>query len=383
MEPDLLSKQTDLFLKAEEILLSFPRSGLYQGESPTLWSPFLASVFSVYKKEEGPRGEIQKEISKTLQDQKDLYNPALFLIGSDINDPIAKIYQKYIVYNPGTLYQQKCKLDKSLQAVNQDLNDFDKNDSNLIKSIENGLKSKYSDQELIKNKISEIKAYKKLLAENLETKAQVLLTELSSNSQYQAWVNVTALLQPFFIKWLNIDSQMGKDSNVRGSSFEDFCQSDLLPILSHKLNTKDFIIYKNIPWFGCEGEIDLVIMDPNNEKVLALAECKAKLFDIAYGFEQSGPEGRALHGKKKIKINGKVIDIEETVPCFVVSLIQKNQYHLGFESKLKEGLNKYLLDLGREWKEEEIFEGLKGKFQGKLSPIDWFYKYKDSNLIMV
>mgnify|MGYP001345720502 CR=1 FL=1 len=40
-----------------------------------------------------------------------------------------------------------------------------------------------------------------------------------------------------------------------------------------------------------------------SEKVLGLIECKARLFDIAYGFYQSGPEGRKVQGKKNIKIN--------------------------------------------------------------------------------
>ena len=190
-------------------------------------------------------------------------------------------------------------------------------------------------------------------------------------------------MRPFFEKWLNIDSQIGKDSNKRGLSFEEKCQIDLLPILGQKLQTKEFLIYKNIAWLDLPGEIDIVITNMSNDSVIGLAECKARLFDIAYGYYQSGPEGRILTGKKKIKINDKILQIDEKTPCFVISLIQENPYQLGFESKLKVSLNKYLLDLERVWTSEEIYQELKPKFQKKISPLDWFYKYSKDYLILL
>jgi len=383
MEKNLLSTQNDLFLKAEETLLRFPKSGLYEGENPSDWIPFLKSVYDVFKKEEGPRAEIQKEISKIMREQKETFNSYLKLIDSNIFESIAIIHQKFTNFSPGLLYSQYCKVQKGLISLKSEIDDLQNKDSWLFQQIVKGLSGKNTDVLLMEVKISDILEKKKLKLNSLQGLLDSLEPQLSSNKIYQEWLQLSNIMRPFFEKWLNIDSQIGKDSNKRGLSFEEKCQIDLLPILGQKLQTKEFLIYKNIAWLDLPGEIDIVITNMSNDSVIGLAECKARLFDIAYGYYQSGPEGRILTGKKKIKINDKILQIDEKTPCFVISLIQENPYQLGFESKLKVSLNKYLLDLERVWTSEEIYQELKPKFQKKISPLDWFYKYSKDYLILL
>ena len=383
MEKDIISLQKSHFSKAEEILLSFPPSGLYEGESPSFWLPFLKSVDDVYKKEEGPRSDIQKEISKTMKEQKDNLNPSLNLIGCNVDDPILKIYQKFNLFSPGEQYIQYCKVKKGVMSSQTEINDLSNKDSYFYKKISSGMSGKHADSSFVDKKIDELMKIKMKKLETLQNQVNPLELQLLNDKKYQEWFQLSNLMQPFFEKWLNVDSQIGKDSNKRGLLFEEKCQKDLIPILEEKLKTKDFVIHNNIGWLGTQGEIDMVITNLSCDNVIALAECKARLFDIAYGYYQSGPEGRMQKGKKKVKINDKILEIDAKTPCFVISLIQENPYNLGFESKLKEALDKYLLDYTRSWKPEEMFQELKEKFGKKMSPLDWFYKYSQNFLIFL
>lgn len=383
MDIDLISQQNDLLIKAEKILSSTPKSGLYNGENSSDFENFLLSVYDVFKQEEGPRAEIQKEIKESMLKNKEILNPIFQLIDTNVTDPIAKIYQKYKKFCPGELYLQKCKIEKNIEIMTRDITSLENDGSYLKKSIINGMKAKNLDVLLIETKISDILTNKKKYLDLSKSQLENTKSQLISDLKYQKWLQLSKILQPFFSKWLNVDSQIGKDANIRGISFEERCETILPAILSLKLHTKDFLLYKNISWINCDGEIDFVITDLLSEKVLALIECKARLFDICYGYDQSGPEGRKKQGKKTIKINDKTIEVNQETPCFVVSLIQEHAYQLGFESKLKESLNKYLLDYDKEWKKEEIYDHLKNKFGDKISPLNWFYKFSKTNLIIL
>jgi len=75
---------------------------------------------------------------------------------------------------------------------------------------------------------------------------------------------------------------VGKDNIIRGRSFEDKCEREGISLILNKLGLKkgDVSVFMNVSWKDCPGEIDIVVLDKSETKVLCLAECKSRLFDI-------------------------------------------------------------------------------------------------------
>lgn len=84
-------------------------------------------------------------------------------------------------------------------------------------------------------------------------------------------------------------------------------------------NLKTTNIHSNLLWEGVDGEVDMAITDSKNENILGLVEIKARLFDIAAAFRQSGPLRNK--NKNKLIVNSKLIDVAFDVPVFVVTTL--------------------------------------------------------------
>lgn len=84
-------------------------------------------------------------------------------------------------------------------------------------------------------------------------------------------------------EWTNVDSNVGRENISRGKSFEEKCEKDGVNLILKQLNLKrrNVKVLTNLKWAECPGEIDIAILDKSETRVLCLAECKSRLFDIA------------------------------------------------------------------------------------------------------
>ena len=381
---NILSQQNDLRTYQRKILSSFPETGLYKSQTKTQWDIFVKKLITIFDNLNGPRADIQKEISMDMMKDEDLYKEGLDLIGCKVSDSIAMIYQKFKKFKVGVNYEEKNKLLKRKYKIEQSINNFQDSNSNFCLSILKGIELKKGKELFNEERLDKIKG---LLASSQEKLAQVnqRILELDflllNDPIYKIYSNISLLMSPFFIKWVSIDSQSGKDSLLRGQIFENKVQEYFLPFFTQILKEEKLTFFFNISWLNVPGEIDIVIMDQTKEKVLALVECKAQIFDISYAGEQIGNE-RIKKGKSKIWIE-KEIEVPENVEFFVISVVQGNDYILGFESKIKEKIRKLNLDWDKKWTEDEMYEILKPQFEHRYSPLDWFDKYAEDRLFLL
>ncbi|KAJ3452397.1 hypothetical protein M0812_04164 [Anaeramoeba flamelloides] len=275
--------------------------------------------------------------------------------------------------------------DKEKQKENEE-NPRIKELKNKIEELENNKEERILKryEEEVQNKIKEIISIRKKQIVSKTKLFNSLQQKLKTNKRYQQWLQMSTQLQPFFDEWVKVDSGMGKTSVKQGQTFEDMTKDLAIPLITKKLGLKEgeFKIHANIMWEDVAGEIDFVISNNDSTSVYALVESKARLFDIAAAYRQSGPE-RLLNGKSRIAIDEQLIELPKEIPCFVVTIIQKNRYHLGFESKLKDYISKLIFDIRKNWEEEEMYQNLKEKMKGKMSPLCWFKKYSKEKLIVL
>lgn len=381
---NLLCQQDNLRAHQRKILSSFPETGLYKSQTKAQWDTFVKGLSKIFDNLNGPRTDVQKEISMDMMKDEDLYKEGLDLIGCKISDSIATIFQKFKKFKVGANYEEKSRVLKRKYKIEQGINQFEDSNSNLCLFILKGIEIKKGKEMLNEEKLEKIKG---LLTSSQEKLVQVnkRLQELDflllNDSIFKKYSNISLLMSPYFEKWVSIDSQSGKDSLLRGQIFENKVKEYFLPIFTTILKEENLKFFFNIPWLNVPGEIDIIIMDQTKEKVFALVECKARIFDISYAGEQIGKE-RLKKGNNKIWIE-KEIEVPENVEFFVISVVQSNDYILGFESKIKEKLSKLNLDLDKKWTEDEMYEILKPQFEHRYSPLEWFDKYAEGRLFLL
>lgn len=103
------------------------------------------------------------------------------------------------------------------------------------------------------------------------------------DERYQRFLLLLRELKPFIDEWVSFDSGIGKASSTKGKSFESKCSNEGVELILRRLQLKreEVRVCLNVSWDGTPGEIDIVILDASSDKVLSLAECKCRLFDIA------------------------------------------------------------------------------------------------------
>lgn len=106
---------------------------------------------------------------------------------------------------------------------------------------------------------------------------------------------------------------------------------------------ENIAIHRGCSWENADGEVDIVLTDAKETKIVGIAEVKARVYDISAAYRQSGPHRSS--SKNRILINGKaLVAPRDPSAFFVLTTLPKNQFALPFESKLKDSLNKYFLN---------------------------------------
>ncbi|KAJ6240353.1 protein restricted tev movement 2 [Anaeramoeba flamelloides] len=258
--------------------------------------------------------------------------------------------------------------------------------------IEQKKKQKYEQKKLMQKQYTKqvdqrilkiISTRKKQLSEKEKTLDQIK-ENLKKDKDYQNWKIVNNKFKTYFDRWIYVDHTIGEESKTIGDDFEKQSETLAIPIIINRLGLEQgqYKVFSNVYWNNVDGEIDFVITDQKEEKVIALIECKSRVFDIAAGYRQSGP-CRISKGKKGIKIKKKILNVPKNVPCYIVTLIQENRYILGLESKLKEKLTKIIFNFEKKWDNDQIYNLLKIFCKGKISPLQWFDLYANDNLIVL
>jgi hypothetical protein len=102
--------------------------------------------------------------------------------------------------------------------------------------------------------------------------------------------------------------------------------------------------------------------------------------------EQSGPSFRARDGKTKLKSPEAacaILDVGSAVPCYVVTTIPPHDFHLGFETRLRERANKMMQDPSRTWTNAQMLHVLRDKFATATPPAQWLRTDGSTHLIIV
>lgn len=148
-----------------------------------------------------------------------------------------------------------------------------------------GMRKKYPEAEC-QRRFEEVIEKNKVLAENGRQLVAELSQKVKENEKCQRYEIITRELKDYIDEWTTADSSVGKDNIIRGQSFEDKCEREGIALILNKLGLKkgDVSVFMNVSWKDCPGEIDIVVLDKSESKVLCLAECKSRLFDIQQGY---------------------------------------------------------------------------------------------------
>ncbi|KAL4510030.1 hypothetical protein ABPG72_010223 [Tetrahymena utriculariae] len=367
----------------EKELRRFPSVGLYDGETKEDWDKFVQHLETVYNDIDGERREIIDKVKIELNKRKQYFDDLLSDIGLNCNTSIRRINNRLSNYICCPEYKQYIDLEANYQKALTLMNQYQLPDSDIKQKILVGLRKKYS-EDVCQDKLKEVIEKNQKVVQSGKQQLDDLLLQLEANDKYKRQQLMLQELKVYREEWKKVDSNIGKENISKGKSFEDKCLKEGVDLILRqlKLKKRNVKVLTNLQWAECPGEIDIAIFDKDQTRVLCLAECKSRLFDLVSGYKQSGP-GRSPE-KQSIKLFQKNIPVPRDVPCFVLTCLPPNDYFLGIESKVKLDLNKYTLE--SEFDDinfDEVYNTLRPKYEKQQSPLKWFEKYSETNLFVL
>lgn len=394
----LEARQDALRAQVLSALTEHPRTGLYPGETEADWNTFVAHVLAVCSSDEGSRGEVRVAVREQMRTHVDELVGPLKEIGCTVDDPIADIELAFRQLSRGAAAGIAAKCDKRVAILEQRYNDLSALSSRASLGIIQGLLAKGKTEKEARETLEQILADKEVELLSSRAEAQAAHQQLLKDPEFLRWHAIETALEPYIDQWKGVDKSMGRNSNARGNAFEQACTSVAVALVAARIGLplSQARIARNLRWEGTAGEVDLALLHCVNgrqPRVAALIECKAHLFDIAHAYtHQSGPDARFVAGKNTLLIPGlnsrhERVTVPVTVPyecpCFVITRIPPHQYHLGFETYLRDLLNKPRPISFKNVPTPEMYSQLREKFANRVPPHVWLHEMGGKFLIVL
>ncbi|KAH3746172.1 hypothetical protein Pelo_12428 [Pelomyxa schiedti] len=373
----VIDRQGGLRARVRETLGKYPPTGLYSGETFDDWVAFLVHAARVFGSDEGERGEVRKRVRDHMRANAAALEVPLAEIGASVGDNIADIAEAFEKLPRGKLWEEAERTRKNLAKEESFVKELTAENSAKKAQMIAGMTSKQGKRQKSNSssassssdppkpdmtpeqQIASILSKKEQIIEGLRHSLSQYERVLETDPQWLTWQKTYSALKPYLDQWNQVDTMAGHSCNTRGESLEQRCKRIAALLALKKLGLKEdrCTTVTNVRWVGCDGEADIILLvwpapirQPQHElpKVAAIIECKAHMFDIAAAFQQSCPQQRKAQKKNTIIIDippkttatppSKSIElpVDPEAPCFVLTIIPPHEFHLGFETLLRE-----------------------------------------------
>lgn len=363
-----------------------PRVGYYNDEDKSCWDGFYTRLRSMYALDKGVKGDLNRKVTESMREAVLSIEEELKALECSVEDSIDKIHirleRSQRSLDGGRTFHTFESSKAQFESRKEFVDKMSDTQSKEYLRVLGGLNKKYQDAKVVEEKMDKMVVEYVAAMERSRDRMEECQKQLEDDLQYLMTRQVEKTLKPYLDEWKGFISQLGKDNHAEGKVFEKTCMKAMKEVVRRLGLKKDVpvVAVSNVKWNFSPGEVDIVLINPKNRRVLALVECKSRAFDIAHAYSQSGPNRSYEKKSFWIKLpeqHSIVFEVPKDCPCFVITKLPSEQMDddVPTESKLK-----YLIDtiMRFGYDEQKREKVLKSKIQrfclGKQSPQDFCKK---------